>query len=72
MSVGHRLFVAIIAVMQHLHQVGSVGGGGLEGILVFIDRGERLEYRILSLHVSRKVGGLWRGDRAGVGGAPLL
>lgn len=35
-------------------------------------RGKVREHRILSVHVSGKVGGLWRGDRAGVGGAPLL
>lgn len=35
-------------------------------------RGKVREHRILSVHVNRKVGGLWRGDRAGVGGAPLL
>lgn len=56
---------------------GGVGGGG-DGVVAggypSLDRyrGKVREDRILSLQVNRKVGGLWRGDRAGVGGAPLL
>lgn len=52
---------------------GGVGGGGSgvgAGGYPSLDRyrGRVREDRILSLHVNRKVGGLWRGDRAGVGG----
>lgn len=51
---------------------GSVSGGGL-GAGGYLDRcrGKVREHRILSLHVNRKVGGLWRADRAGLGGALL-
>lgn len=48
----------------------GVGAGGYPSLDRY--RGRVREDRILSLHVNREVGGLWRGDREGVGGAPLL
>lgn len=50
---------------------GCGGGGGCQGtggILVLIDTGERLGSAAY-FHMNGKVGGLWRADRAGVGGA---